>query len=76
MLADLAEVIREYFLEARLGSVRKGTPNDPPEPLSYQFSGMSFRSRAERYMLRESRRYPALSTAPPSITSRTSDTGD
>jgi hypothetical protein len=37
--------------------------HDPSEPLGYQFSGMSFRSRAERYMRRESRRYPALSTA-------------
>src|ERR1022692_2396214 len=37
---------------------------------------MSFRSRAERHMLRESRRYPALSTAPPPLTSRPSGTGD
>jgi hypothetical protein len=36
--------------------ITSGTPNDPPEPLRYQFSGMSFRSRAERYMLRESKR--------------------
>lgn len=85
MLADLSFLIREHFprsssLECAQGlkglGITAGSPNDPPEPLSYQLSGMSFGSRPERHMLGESRRCPALSTAAPFYHLSPSDTGD